>query len=79
MSDFQRGYGESVTFDGPTIPSRFPPDCPVPIKLTIPLAVAQENAGRAFWRGAILGALVISPISAFVFGLIWRALEWWLA
>lgn len=45
---------------GPTIPaSRVPPDCPVPIKLTVPLAVAQENARRAFWRGVAFGGLLI--------------------
>ena len=60
MSDFHRGYGESVTFDGPTIPAnRFPPDCPLPIKLTVPLAVAEANARRAFFRGAIIGGILV--------------------
>jgi hypothetical protein len=32
-----------------------------------------------WWRGLWFGALVVSPVSAFVVGLAWRALEWWFA
>ena len=48
---------------GPTIPSnRLPPDCPMPVELTVPLALAQTNARRGFWRGVVLGGLVIGAV-----------------
>ena len=72
MSDFHRGYGESVTFDGPTIPAnRFPPDCPLPIKLTVTLAVAEDNARRAFWRGWLAGMFTAVLVVGFKSALGW--------
>ena len=58
-------------------PFRDSDDWQEPAKLQdwVPAAYAR----RAFWRGAVFGALVVSPVSAFVVGLLWRALEWWFA
>ena len=55
MSDFPE-------FDGPTISGnrRLPPDCPVALK--VPLALAEENARRAFWRGAVLGGVLVGAV-----------------
>ena len=39
--------------------TRLPPDCPIPVRLTVPLAVSEANAKRAFWRGIVIGGLII--------------------
>ena len=61
MTNFQRGIGEYRDTDGPTISARFerfPPDCPVPVKLQVPLRVAKARAQRSFWRGVVIGGLL---------------------
>lgn len=48
-------------FDGPTMAYRLqtmPPDCPVPVKLTVPFAEAEARVSRAWWRGMRLGISV---------------------
>lgn len=73
MGDFQRGYGEFPEFDGPTIPAnrRLPPDCPVRVPLKVPPVLAQEQVRRAFWRGLVIGGLLVgaSFIAGSAFGL----------
>ena len=64
MGDFhQRGWGEPDPFAGPTIPPRFPPDCPVPVRLNLSLAEANARARREFWRGAVFGGLMVGAAS----------------
>lgn len=50
--------GDYPEFDGPTIPVRLPPDCPVPVHLSVSLAAAIAAGRRAFWAGAATGCLM---------------------
>ena len=46
---------------GATIPAnRLPPDCPVPVQLTVSLASADAKARRAFRYGVVAGAFLVT-------------------
>ena len=60
-------------FDGPTIPAnRLPPDCPLPVQLTVSLASANAKARRAFIYGSAFGSFVWSLCA--VASTVWKAL-----
>ena len=48
-------------FDGPTIDAnRLPPDCPLPVQLTVSLASANAAEARALRLGMAIGAAVFA-------------------
>ena len=48
-------------FDGPTIPaSRLPPDCPLPVQLTVSLASAEAAVDRALLLGLVICAMAFT-------------------
>lgn len=61
--------GDFPEFDGPTISGnrRLPPDCPVPVRLNLPLAEANARARRAFRRGFMHG--IVATVTGAAFGI----------